>query len=158
MLDFLNSNVILFIILVFLMLWVSALSFVLLSYLRNKKKVIKGIKNKGLENILETLSKKTDKTEQDISQLYKISDQLGKTVNQSITKIGVVRYNPFDNTGGDQSFSIAMLNLQNSGLVISSLHGREGNRMYSKPIEKGKSPYRLSKEEQGAIKKALQSN
>lgn len=155
MINFLESNLILFLILLAFLLWLFILSLVILFSLRDRKKITKDIKQKGLENFLATLSKKEDRLEQNVDELYKLVDQLGKTTSQSITKIGVVRYNPFDNTGGDQSFSIALLNSQNNGLIISSLHGREGSRMYAKPIEQGKSQYRLSDEEQNAIRKAL---
>ena len=57
--------------------------------------------------------------------------------------------------GGDQSFSVALLDGENSGVVISALHTREGNRVYAKPVEKGKAvKYPLTEEEQEAIKKA----
>ena len=73
----------------------------------------------------------------------------------SIQKTGVVRFNPFSEIGGDQSFSIALLNKNNDGLVITSLYTRERNRVYAKPIIKGKSQYLLSKEEKEALEKAI---
>lgn len=75
----------------------------------------------------------------------------------SIQKIGIVRFNPFKEVGSNQSFSIALLNGGDSGIVVTSLYNREGNRIYGKPIKNGKSPYSLSKEEQIAIEKAKKS-
>jgi hypothetical protein len=75
----------------------------------------------------------------------------------SIQKVGVVRFNPFSDVGGNQSFVIALLDSKNSGLVISSLHGREGTRVYAKPVSAGKSEHHLSTEEIQAIKKAIES-
>ena len=69
-------------------------------------------------------------------------------------KISVVRFNPFGDTGGDQSFVLAVLDAHNSGYVLTSIHGREGTRVYVKPIDFGKSKYTLSKEEQQAIAQA----
>lgn len=69
-------------------------------------------------------------------------------------KISVVRFNPFGDTGGDQSFVLAILDAHNSGYVMTSIHGREGTRVYVKPIDYGKSKYTLSKEEQQAIAQA----
>lgn len=73
-------------------------------------------------------------------------------------KIGFVRYNPFSGVGGDQSFSIALLNDHNNGVVLTSLFSREGNRVYAKIIEKGVSPHVLSDEEKQAIKEAIEKD
>ncbi len=69
--------------------------------------------------------------------------------------VGVVRFNPFTQEGGNQSFSIALLNGEQKGFVITSLYTKEGNRVYGKPISEGESKYSLSEEEKEAIKKAL---
>jgi len=79
---------------------------------------------------------------------------LWKIALKSVQKVGVVRFNPFKDTGGDQSFAIALLDASDSGLVISSLYTRDGVRVFSKAIEKGKSKYQLSEEEKQAIEKA----
>ena len=73
---------------------------------------------------------------------------------KSIHKVGVVRFNPFGNIGGDQSFSIALLDSQDNGVVVSALHAPEGTRMYAKPIKEGTSKYQLTAEEQDALLKA----
>jgi len=80
--------------------------------------------------------------------------QLKKESQFFIQKVGIVRFNPFKDVGGNQSFSIALLNSKDDGVVITSLYNREGNRIYGKPIRNGKSPYSLSKEEEKAIEKA----
>jgi len=72
----------------------------------------------------------------------------------SIQKVGLIRYNPFSEVGGNQSFSLALLDAQDNGVVITSLYNREGNRVYSKPIEQGQSFYPLSAEEIKAIELA----
>ena len=68
--------------------------------------------------------------------------------------MGVVRYNPFSDTGSDQSFSIALLDSDNNGMVITSLYSRDGNRVYAKPVKNNVSEYSLSNEEKEAIIKA----
>ncbi|MBU4351360.1 DUF4446 family protein [Candidatus Parcubacteria bacterium] len=73
-------------------------------------------------------------------------------------RIGFVRYNPFTGVGGDQSFSIALLDDHNNGVVLTSLFSREGNRVYAKIVEKGVSPHVLSDEEKQAIKQATEKN
>ena len=72
----------------------------------------------------------------------------------AVQKIGMVRFNPFSEIGGDQSFSVALLDGNDDGLVITSFYTREGNRVYGKPIKQSVSQYALSKEETKAIEMA----
>ena len=78
-------------------------------------------------------------------------EDLKKNNKFSIQGIGMIRFNPFKESGGDQSFSIALLDGNKDGVVITSLYGREGNRIFAKPIKKGKSEYLLTEEEKEAI-------
>ncbi len=74
------------------------------------------------------------------------------------SKFGIVRYNPFSDTGGSQSFSMGLLDGNINGIVITSLYGRSGNRWFVKEVEKGKGKgVELSKEEESAIGKAQSS-
>lgn len=102
----------------------------------------------GVLKQLRILKKEFKKIEEELSE---IKDQ-GK---MSIQKVGIVRYNPFSDTGSDQSFSLALLDGLNNGIVVTSLYSRDGNRVYGKSLQEGKSEYSLSKEEEKAIKQAL---
>jgi hypothetical protein len=73
----------------------------------------------------------------------------------SLQHIGLVRYNPFEDTGSDQSFAIALLDGERDGIVISSLHGRANTRVFAKPVQGGASPHALSAEEEQAIRIAV---
>jgi hypothetical protein len=75
----------------------------------------------------------------------------------TIQKTGIVRFNPFNQMGGNQSFVIALLDSENNGFVISSLFVQEGNRVYAKAIKQGKSDHLLSEEEKEAINRAINS-
>ena len=75
---------------------------------------------------------------------------------RSLQHIGLVRFNPFDDTGSDQSFAIALLDDQRDGVVLSSLHGRSNTRVFAKPVAGGTSPHHLSDEEAQAIRVALE--
>jgi len=97
------------------------------------------------------LEKSFDKISQELEILKKEGEF-------AVQKVSIVRFNPFSGVGGDQSFSIALLDGNNSGVVITSLYTREGNRIYGKPIKKGVSEYLLSGEEKQAIEKAKISN
>ena len=73
----------------------------------------------------------------------------------SIQHVGLVRFNPFEDTGSDQSFALALLDDRRDGVVISSLHGRTNTRLFAKPVEGGASSHALSDEEAQAIREAL---
>jgi len=75
---------------------------------------------------------------------------------RSLQHIGLVRFNPFEDTGSDQSFAIALLDDQRDGIVISSLHGRANTRVFAKPVAAGDSPHNLSDEESQAIRIAIE--
>ena len=90
--------------------------------------------------------------------LEKLSSQLHVLEEKNkyhIQRIGFVRFNPFANTGGEQSFAIALLDEQDNGMVITALHGRTGSRWYAKVVKKAKGiHFSLSEEEKEAIKQA----
>ncbi|MBI4036266.1 DUF4446 family protein [Candidatus Daviesbacteria bacterium] len=75
-----------------------------------------------------------------------------------IQRVELLRYNPYEDTGGDQSFSIALLDNKGDGLVLTSLHTRAGTRVFSKPVVSGKSgKYNFSREEQEVVSKAMRT-
>ena len=95
-----------------------------------------------------------------ITYLFYLSRQ--KAINQSPTektsdmKINILRFNPFEDIGGDQSFILTILNRNNDGVVLTSLHNRDLTRIYAKPIKKGEGDnITLSKEEKLAIVKTI---
>ncbi len=105
----------------------------------------------NLKEVLNILKKLEDNFE-------KISQELTELKNNNknnLQKVGMVRFNPFKEGGGDQSFSIAVLDASDSGFVITSLYSNANNRVYAKPIANGVSVYSLSQEEKEAIGKAI---
>ncbi len=105
---------------------------------------------KNLKEVLDYLKK----LEENFEKKSKEIENLKKKGKFSIQKVGIIRFNPFSEVGGDQSFSLALLDANDDGIVITSLYTREGNRVYGKPIQKGASEYSLSAEEKEAINKA----
>ncbi|PJA86948.1 MAG: hypothetical protein CO141_02020 [Candidatus Moranbacteria bacterium CG_4_9_14_3_um_filter_42_9] len=94
--------------------------------------------------------------DKDVQELYNISNQINNLSLRGLHKVALIRFNPFKELGGDQSFSIALLNGKNNGIVISSLHTREGTRVYSKAIAGGKAEkYPLTEEEEQVVKNAM---
>jgi len=109
------------------------------------------------ENLEEVL-KKLRALEVNLGEFSQDLKELKVESKAHFKKIGFVRYNPFSGVGGDQSFSVALLNDHNNGVVLTSLFSREGNRVYAKIVEKGVSPHVLSDEEKQAIQEAIEKN
>lgn len=118
-----------------------------------------GKEAKDLESVL--LKQKEDmKTfDKEIQELFEISNRLYKLGLQSIHKTEVIRFNPFKEVGSNQSFCVALMNGKNSGVVISSIHTREGTRVYAKPIAEGaEAGHPFTEEEKSAIAAASKQN
>jgi hypothetical protein len=90
-----------------------------------------------------------------LGELERLNARLTERSATSIQHIGLVRFNPFEDTGSDQSFAIALLDDRRDGVVISSLHGRSNTRVFAKPVEGGASTHTLSDEETQAIRIAV---
>lgn len=122
---------------------------------KNQQELFSGKSGTDLEKVILDHGQNLKELDKDIQDLYGISNKINNLASRSVHKVGVIRFNPFKDLGGDQSFSIALLDGQNSGVIISGLHTREGNRVYAKPVEKGKAvKHPLTEEELEAIKKA----
>ncbi len=135
--------------------WLVFLSVIFYNLYNHYRKLTKGITKKDLRSVLEELLKNSEREAIKIDDLVKKIDELQKDNLYNIQKVGLARFNPFSETGGNQSFSLALLDGENSGFVITSLHSREITRIYAKPIKKGKqSSYELSAEEKRAVKSA----
>ncbi len=79
------------------------------------------------------------------------TDRLGEETQRCLQQVGIVRYDAFKELGGHLSFSLALLNAREDGVVLSVLNDREGARAYAKPVTGGRSTFTLSEEEQRAI-------
>ena len=114
-------------------------------------------KNGDVYEILNAYLKDAKEVENYAKKLEIEMVKISRKMQQSLQKIGFIRYNPFgkNDTGGNQSFSVALLNNEDNGFVLTSMHAREGTRVYAKSVEGGNSVNTLSNEEKEAIKKAV---
>jgi hypothetical protein len=112
-------------------------------------------KIKDFKDILLSHAEKNKDLEAKIENIFLDIKELQNLSKKAIQKTGVVRFNPFNNMGGNQSFVIALLDEKNNGFVISSLFIKEGNRVYAKAIKNCKSDHLLSEEEKEAIARAI---
>jgi len=151
----LNFDQVLIVLLGTLIIWLIVLTVLFYRFYASLKKLTEGVTKKDLKTVLEKILKDFDKQAKEVESLLKTADELKRNNLYNIQKVGLVRYNPFAETGGDQSFCLSLLDGNDTGLVISSLHSRDATRIYAKPVKKGKAAgYDLSAEEKQAIKRA----
>lgn len=137
-----------------LVFWASFLTFWIYKVSSHYSRLV-GKSSKGdLREILEGILQNSDDYLKEVEKIKKDLGELGKKGEKSIQKVGLVRFNPFGDTGGNQSFALSLLDQTDTGIILLSLHGREGTRVYIKNITRGKSTYDLSKEEKRAIAEA----
>jgi len=140
---------------IILLIWIIYLHLSLKKMRKKSAEFFAGNDVKSVEDVIVGHSKSIKALDKDIQELYNISNQINMLAHKGLHKFGMVRFNPFKDVGGDQSFAVAMLNSKNNGLVISSLYTREGTRIYSKAITGGESEkYPLTEEEKQVIKLA----
>lgn len=109
----------------------------------------------SLEDMIRGYQRKIDETYVDAKLALEDLKLLSNQVNHCIQKVGVVRFKAFEDIGSDLSYSVALLDNKNDGVVITSIFGRNISTSYAKPISKGTSKYALSDEEIYAMNKAL---
>jgi hypothetical protein len=109
----------------------------------------------ALVDVVASQGAKLDAARAEVEKIQSAVKTLDVSVARTVQYIGLVRYNPFHETGGDQSFALALLDRFGNGVVVSSLHTRTATRFYAKPVKRGASPLSLSDEEAQAIKQAM---
>jgi hypothetical protein len=115
----------------------------------------KNRKTKNMEELMKNLMEETRqliKKSQDFSRAIKNLEKLSKN---NLIKTSLVRFNALGGLGGNQSFILVVLDLENNGFIISSFYTREGNRVYAKSINSGKPEFTLSEEEEEALQSAI---
>lgn len=134
----------------------AALAFCLILFLKFRKhlarqKELFGSGKKDLQQIVEDIAKRSKRNENDVKELYGITDELKEIQMGAVQKVKMVRYNPFGDSGGDQSFTLVLLDDRDNGVLVTSLYSRESSRVFSKAIINGKSKHALTDEEKGAL-------
>jgi hypothetical protein len=140
---------------VILLVWVAWLQRSDALLRRRLRRLIGDTQGAGLDELLDKQFRRLDTVAERVEALNKLHHELERLSQRSIQKVGVTRFNPFADTGGDQSFAIALLDADGNGIVLSSLHSRADTRVFAKQVQAGRSRHALSDEEQDAIRKAL---
>jgi hypothetical protein len=110
---------------------------------------------RSLEAVLDTHLDRVDDVSRELDELAARMAVLEGAQRRSFQRVGLVRYNPFEDTGGNQSFALALLDAAGDGWVLSSLHARSGTRVYVKAIKSGRADTGLSDEETAALGQAM---
>ncbi len=109
----------------------------------------------SLESVLLAHLDKVFAVSRDLDELAVRVATIEGAQRRTFQRVGLVRYNPFEETGGNQSFALALLDGAGDGWVMSSLHARSGTRVYAKAIRAGRAETALSEEETAALRKAM---
>jgi hypothetical protein len=110
-----------------------------------------GTSGGNLENMLNEHVRDVRETAARTEAVDKLARRLEKEGYHNLQHLGIVRFNPFQDTGSDQSFALALADGHGNGLVLSSLHGRDMTRVYAKPLSGWESNYSLTDEEKEAV-------
>jgi hypothetical protein len=132
--------------------WLLILTYLLLQMSHHYNVLTKDISRKTLTAFLEQITKELEINKKNIARLSEQCDKIEKDGQLHIQKIGLLRFNPFKDTGGDQSFILALVDAKDTGVIISGLYSRSGTRWYAKKVVDGKGvEYELSDEEKKAL-------
>lgn len=146
------TNLILILFLFFL-LWLIVISYYLYKLINRYNRLTYGIQKKNLTDVIDKILSDVQSTKHDLSRLDGKVEEITEAGKSHVQKVGIVRFNPFPDTGGSQSFVIALLDEKDNGIVLTSLHTRSVTRWYVKKVKEGKGENQeLSQEEQKAIK------
>ena len=119
------------------------------------KRIFAGTKARNLEEMVVTVGKKMNQMEETEKEIAEHLKKIDSRLDKSIRSIETVRFNPFVDAGGNQSFAIAFMNDEKNGVVMSSLYARDRMSIFAKPIVNGKSEFELSSEEKEVLEKAV---
>ncbi|WP_373897217.1 DUF4446 family protein [Haloimpatiens sp. FM7315] len=131
-------------------------SFKSISKMENKiRKLTRGVDNKNIEQIIETYFTKAEEGKDQIIKLEESVNALNEKLKGCIQKTSIIRYRAFEDVGSDLSFSIALLDGNNNGVIITGIYSREDSVVYAKPVDRGISRYDLSEEEKEVLEKVI---
>ena len=133
------------------LLWLIWMHVRLKRALADYQALLTGVEGGNLESLLHTYAARVKEMASQAQSLDAATTRLERDLRNSLQRVGVVRYNPFADVGGNQSFAIALTDALGNGFVISSLHHRAKTQVYGKPLTDWTSPYARSDEESSAI-------
>lgn len=140
-------------IIMFIMLLINNSSIYKLS--KKYRKFMRGSKDKNIEELLMSLIDKTESAVEKADNIKAMYGQMDNRIKKCIQKVSVIRYKAFDDMGSALSFSIALLDDHDDGVILTGIYGRDDTTTYAKPVDKGIPKYDLSDEEQHVLQDAI---
>jgi len=122
---------------------------------RRLESITRGSDEGSLEAVLGTHLDRVRQVVRDVESVGTRTSAIERDLKGSFGRLGLVRFNPFEDTGGNQSFALALVDGRGDGFIVSSLHSRTGTRLYAKAVTAGTSETALSDEESDALRQAL---
>lgn len=119
------------------------------------EKLMRGTNNKKLESMILEYLDKVELTSERVETIAKEFQLFDKRITRCIQKMAIIRYQAFNDVGSDLSYSLALLDYKDNGVILTSIYGRNESTSYAKPIDKGISRYTLSEEEEEVLEKAI---
>lgn len=117
--------------------------------------LVRGSDSENIEALLLELGSQVDSLTNQMNMAKRDIESLENKLSFAVQKVDVIRYDAFDEMGSEQSFSLAFLDEHNTGMIMTSIFGRDYSSNFIKPIEKGKSEYKLSVEEMQVLDRAI---
>lgn len=124
---------------------------------RHYRRLGRGIGTDKLDHLLNQVLDRTEMATHEVSAVRGELGQLSQQIEGNLQCVGMVRYNAFEDTGGDQSFAVALLDARGNGAIFNGLYHRNDCKVFAKPVYEWKSTYSMSDEEIEAIRKARES-
>ncbi len=122
---------------------------------RRLESLTRGGDESSLEDVLGSHLDRVRQVVRDVESVTARATAVERELLGTFSRVGLVRFNPFEDTGGNQSFALALLDGHGNGFVVSSLHARAGTRLYAKSVTRGASDSALSEEEGEALRQAM---
>lgn len=119
------------------------------------RKLMKGVSNKNLEELINSKIEAIDEAIEFSKEASSKYESLEGKIKSCVNKVSIIRYKAFEDVGSDLSFSVAILDSNDDGVLITSIYSRHDSTTYAKPIDKGISRYELSEEETQVLREAM---
>ncbi len=143
-------------VLIALLIWNLWLTLRWRAFQQRWRTLLTGSEGNSLERLLYETLRRVSLMEETLKTHGNHLHQLQSQTDRCIQQVGIVRYDAFSDTGGQQSFALALLNRAGDGIVLSGIHSRQEMRVYAKPVQQMRSTIGLSDEERLAIQQALE--
>ncbi len=122
------------------------------------RRMMRGTNGKNLEELINSKLDKIEDAIEKSEEAIRGNDELNTKIMDCVQKVSIIRYKAFEDVGSDLSFSIAILDGNNDGVIITGIYGRQESTTYAKPVDKGISRYDLSEEEITVLNESINKN